>query len=241
MFSVNRKLRGVAGGSSRAIINQGEITIAHCSSGIKIYWGGVEVTQGAGLNLGINTLGLWSDSSRADWRIIKKDKDYFEFKLTFWDLPLIQIWALKIVNNQEINWYVDMDVEELLQCDEFRALCLLNPRYKVWVNNYCQGNFPRLDNNWRDICLDNIATSLVGVRFPVEGNFSPAFIMEPNIKRKNNVYPLIQSASVNDAMQIVGLRKMPPQDKKDFWPGHHYLFSIKISLFADDCSLDDKI
>jgi len=125
-------------------ISKGRIKVVCSGYGVRLYWDALEVTQGAGLNSGINTLGLWTDSSFAEWQILEKDSDYFILKAVFKNLPISQIWKIKIDNEQTITWHVEMHVEEEIHVDEACIVCLVSPDYKAWVNNYKQGYFPRL-------------------------------------------------------------------------------------------------
>ena len=224
--------------SAKNIISKGKIKIAHFDYGISIAWSDSEVTKGAGLNIAINTLGLWTDSTKADWQILAKERDYLKVKVVFKYLPLSQIWTIHVKNEQEIDWQVDIDIEEQLHIDEFCIVSMVNPRYKTYVSNYQQADFPRLDNHWRDLYSGDLSASLVGVRFPIEGEFLPSFILETQNK---NMFPIIQNPPLQNNTHIIGFRHIDSEEKRDYLPGSYHLFSGKISLFEDDYCLDDKI
>ena len=71
------------------ILTKGKIKIICSGYGIRLYWGEVEVTQGVGFNSAINTLGLWTDSSLADWQILERTDDYFKLKV--FSLPYTEL------------------------------------------------------------------------------------------------------------------------------------------------------
>lgn len=222
------------------MIVKGNIKIACSGSGINIYWNDVEVTRGAGLNAGINTLGLWTDSTKADWQILDKGKNNFKLKATFKELPLSQIWAVKIAQDSQIYLDIDAEIEEWMHIDEFRILSLVSSRYKTWINDFRQEDFPRPNNYWQDLCLNDISTSLIGVRFPLDGEFLPSFTLESQNNRKA-LLPLIRSTPLNNNAHIIGFRKIDCGEKGDCPPGHYHFFSGKINLFGKDDLLDSKM
>jgi len=217
------------------ILSGGKIRIICSHSGINIFYGNCEVTKGAGLNVGINTLGLWTDSTKADWQVLEKGEDYFKIKVIFRELPLSQNWILKIRNGQEIDWRIDLEIEEWIEVDEFRMLCLVSSAYKSWICDYRQADFTRLQKNWQNSCFGEQPAFLVGVRFPIGKEFLPSLALEVH---DNNFLPFIQSPPLDIDTHIIGFRL---EEKKDYHEGHYHIFSGKINLFEDDCLLDAKI
>lgn len=213
-----------------------KITCSDC--GINIYWNEIEVTKGVGLNLAINTLGLWTNSTKANWQILEKGKDNFKLKLIFEELPLNQIWRIKIEDKDEIDWQIDIDMEVPLRVDEFRIVCLVNPHYKTWISNCQYRDFPRLNDNFQNLYLDNHPVSLVGVRFSIGNGFLPSFILEVQDK---NLLPLIQNPPEHTDSHIIGLRLIDFKEKENCPVGYYHLFTGRINLFEKDHLLDGKI
>jgi len=225
----------------RNMICKDKIRVICSGYGIRIYWNDIEVTQAAGLNSAINTLGLWTDSSFADWQILHKGIDYFNLKVVFKNLPINQIWRIKIENGQEIAWQIEMEVEQEIHIDEARMACLIPADYKTWINNHRQGDFPCLGNDWRSITLENIYSSLVGVRFPKEGIFRPSLAIELQQTPVDNIFPIIQNSPSELNVHYIGFKKIDSEEKRDYQPGYYNLFSGKLSLFSDDYFLDKKV
>jgi hypothetical protein len=194
-----------------------------------------------GLNSAINTLGLWTDSSFADWQILQRGSDYFDLRVVFKNLPLSQIWKIKIENEQEVIWQIDMEPEETLHIDEARIVCLISPHHKTWINDYRQGDFPRIGSTWREIPLNDIRGSLVGARFPKEGMPLPALTLELQGPQVSNVSPLIQSSPFEINAHVIGFKRVDSEEKRDYRPGYYSLFSVKIGLFNNDYFLDRRI
>jgi len=223
----------------QSTISKGKIRIVLSNSMAKIYWQDIEITHSIGLNSGINTLGLWTDSSLAKWEILEKGTDYVKFKACFTNLPLSQIWSLHLESERLIAWQIDMEVEEYLHIDEKRFICLASPRYKTWVNGYEQRDFPQI-RNWEDIPLVNRSSRLVGVRFPTEGEFMPSLSLELADRDLKEIFPIVQNTSVGINAHIVGWRNTD-NGGKDYSPGYYRLFSGNISIYDNDILLDRKI
>lgn len=220
-------------------IVKGKLKIFCLGKGIKIFWDEKEITKNQGLNVAINTLGLWTDSTKADWQIQERKEDYLKIKVVFEELPLNQIWKIKIENQNQFLWEIDMEIEEYLHIDEIRIVSLLLPCFKIWINNYQQGYFSRIDKNWKDLCLENLPTRLVGVRFPLKERTLPNFIMEP--QNYESFFPIIQTSPLEINAYIIGFRYIIPEEKKIYTPGCYPIFSGKITLSEKDLWVDSKI
>jgi hypothetical protein len=66
-------------------ITKGRTKIVLIGSIIKIFWQDTEITHSIGVNCGINTLGLWTDSSHAQWQIVEK-AGYLKVRVRFFSL-----------------------------------------------------------------------------------------------------------------------------------------------------------
>lgn len=222
------------------MITKENIKVVCSTAGVKLYWKDIEVTSGAGLNVGINTLGLWTDSSKAEWKILDKRENGLTVKVVFNELPLSQVWTIEIVDCIKVSLNIEVEIEEHLHIDEFRVLCLTNPGYKTWIQDFQQGNFPRPNKNWQGPAFDNARASLVGVRFPAESNALPSLIL----KHQNNqeqTFSFVQRPPSDIDAHIIGFRCMSLKKDRDYCPGQYHLFSGLIELSEEDNLLDQEI
>ena len=222
----------------RHIITKGKTKIVCSEQEVKIFYNGLEITEGSGLSASINAAGLRDDSFEAKKQIVESRRDSCRVRVIFKDLPLIQFWSIKLKEENQIEWQVDMEIKRHLVIDEFRMACLVKVAYKNWVSDYLQENFPRPDSHWRDLYLNNTLSSLVGVRFPVGGKCLPLVILEAQDK---NLFSLVQNSPVDINAHVIGFRHINPKEQKDYLPGHYHLFSGVMNLFEDEHSLDDRI
>jgi len=214
------------------VISRDRIKLCYLNNSIKIFWGDHEITKDPGLNVSVTTLGISTDSSKADWGVIERSKDQFKLRIVFKDIPLSQDWTIKIENGNRISWKISMEAEEYLHIDEFRIVCLINVRYGVWFSDYREEDFPPLNGCWQDLCLSNRPTSVVGARPSVQDLFLPPIVLKSEEDR-NRVLPLIQNQPENSDARIIGFRKLN-REETDFAFGHHHIFSSRINLSEDD-------
>jgi len=218
-------------------IEKGKIKIFCSGSGVKLYWNGVEVTKGVGLSVGINTLGIWTDSTKANWEVLERHRDYFRLKVKFKNIPLSQIWSLKIKSHPEISWLIDMELQKDMEMEESHIVCLASDRYKSWVNDHKEGSFPSA-KAWQDIVTDP-CSRFVGLRFPKE-TLLPGLGLEFSDKPYRQIYSLIQNTPPAINARVIGTKIVYPKDKNYYLSGKYRFFSGKIILFEDEASLERK-
>lgn len=219
-------------------VAKNKIKLSFHQNGVKIFWDGRELTPGVGLNVGINTLGLWTDSAKAAWQIIRKTEDSLKLKVTFRELPLYQIWSLKIENGSRISWRIDLSTQEWLHIDEFRIVCLINPYYKSWLSDFQQVNFVRADSLWRDLFFSSEKVSWAGARFSTADANLPSFLLEADDKKFLSV---VQSPPEDFHARIIGLRYISESDKRCYHAGEHPFFSGEINFYQNEDTLDAKL
>ncbi len=224
-----------------AQIAKGNIRLFISRLGISICWNGIEITRDAGLNSTINTLGMWTDSSRSLWRVLEKKKDYLKLKIIFKDLPLSQVWSLKIEDGGKINWQAGVEIEEFLHIDQLQIRCMLEASYKNWVSGHQEGEFFKLNGGWQVMYSGSAPASLVGVRFPVKDNFLPAFALEAQDNGARDLLPMVENSPLGTNAHVISFRHINTEGQRDYLPGYYHIFSGWINLFTDNVSLDKKI
>lgn len=220
------------------MLSRGKLSLLCKDCGIKLIWDGVDITEGIGLNVAVNTFGIWTNSTKAEWHLLEKTGKLLKFRLVFKELPMSQVWALSIDEEARLDWQIHMEAEEYLNISEFRVVCLTNPNYKSWLINYSQSDFPRLDPGWRQLYFDLVPKDLVGVRFYVGNKVLPAFTLE---SQTGNFYPFVQNPPVENNSHIIGFRFVPSGESREFDAGNYDFFASKLGVFDKDSLLDEKI
>ena len=119
-----------------------------------------------------------------------------------------------------------MEIEKHFPLEEIRIVCLVDHRYSRWFNDYRQAEFPGLDNQWHDLCQEELPISRVGLR-PAAQVTLPLFEME--VKNKD-IFSLVQNTPLHTKARIVGFRHKACEEGKDYSPGH-YVFEGEMGLF----------
>ena len=224
---------------SRPGITCGRTRIMPTTYGVKLFWQDKEITERVGLNTAINTCGIWTDSSKADWEIQEAGQNYFVLRFCFKDLPLIQRWIIRFKSEAKILWEIEMEVEEDLKIDQRRTLIFVSAEYKSWLSSYEQGDFPRM-GNWQEINLNNRFSRSVGVRFAKEKSL-PALFFEFKKNGYGQINPFIQNVPKEVDAHLIGAEIVDGSEKKYFLPGRYKFFSGELTLFESDRILDTKI
>ena len=225
------KQKYARGNISDNIIGSGALKIAVHSQGIKIFFNGDELTGGRGLSVGINTLGLWTDSSRADWQILERKSDVLKIKVIFKELPLRLIWDIKIIEDKRISWQIDIVTEEILFIDEIRITCSLSLCYAMWSDGRRRGKFSYPSNSGRqDIYFSDVFSSSVGVDVSSGDGPLPAFILELNGNKPNKLFPFVQNSPYDSNSHFIGFRKVSSRDRFNYAVGRYCLFSGVITF-----------
>ncbi len=206
--------------------------------GIKLYWKKQELTTLCGLNLAINTAGIWSDSSSGEWSIIKRNDDEVIMRNKWYKLPIECIWRLKIERHCFL-WDMDMNVEEDLEIDEKRTVILTSSLYTTWFNSYEEGRFPQMIG-WQDIPLDNMLSRFVGVRFSKE-KLLPPLSLKFEENKFGKTEPVIQNTPPDLNAHIIGVKLIDLLENRCYQEGTYRIFSGKVKVYLSEDELDEEI
>jgi len=217
-------------------LSKGKTAIIFHGQGAQILRDGKPFTSGVGLNCAINTCGLWTDSSKATWKVIGKTEDSIRLSVAFWDLPVSQEWLISLNEETNIRWEINLDCEEWICIDEMRFICLLEPEYKSWFCNQKEEYFGRLNESWQDLYSDEDMVEFIGVRFCAKGFSLPAVIIKPEEKK----FPgIVQNAPFDNRACLIGLRTPGQYQGRQYRPGQSRAFLADIEV-ADDHLYPDK-
>jgi len=209
-------------------ISRGRIKVAYSEGGLQFFWNNIRITANVGLNIALNTLGLWIDSTKGDWQILEMTEGYLKVRTFFGNLPVSQIWEIKITGEYKISYKIDIEIEKRLRIEEIRMVCLVDPRYLRWFNDYQEAEFPRLDNQWHDLWQEELPISRLGVRSVTEHTL-PLFVLE--VKNKG-IFSLIQNPPERIKSRIIGFKNKISAERKDYLPGRYDFIEGGINFFA---------
>lgn len=185
-------------------ISFGKLKLVFDVCGIKIYWDNMELTNNVGLNIAMATLGVWTDSSRGDWSVLKKDRCSMLIQNRWHYLPITLIWHLQIVNERKIHWRVELEAEEDIKIDKIRAIILLNYEYKTWLTSDIKAQF---FSSKQDGVLSNHDFSVpwLGAYPHEDKNYYPGIIFQFLVRAKT-LHPLAQRLKIKDTfVHLLGI------------------------------------
>ncbi len=215
-------------------ISSGKLDILFYECGVKFFYNRYELTH-LGLNTAVHSLGLWTDSSKAEWSMLENGGEEFKFKVSYKELRLHQIWTVEILSEKKIRWKVVTEFEEQMHINETRYVCLMRACYKSWFCDYRISDIPRPDRNWHSLCLEDQTATMVGARFPVRDNQTHAFSIET---REGVLFPVVQGTPSPNGALIVGFRT---QGRISYKAKEAMSFSALITLYDSPQELDEKM
>ncbi|MFA5724696.1 MAG: radical SAM protein [Candidatus Omnitrophota bacterium] len=209
------------------------IKLVHSQCGLSILYNNVPLTNGVGLNIAVNTVGGWTDSSIAEWQVLNRGEDFIKLKIIFRELPLSLFWNLKIVNQRRIDWQAYLRAEEYLVIDELRVVCLLKPGYKSWFTENKLVDFPKFEDSWQDLCFIDQPASLIGA---ISGNATLPYFILGGIDGQARFF--IQNTPKGMQSRCIGFRMVQPGE---YPRGNYQIFQGSITLAANDPELRKTI
>ncbi|MDD2702970.1 MAG: radical SAM protein, partial [Candidatus Omnitrophica bacterium] len=239
VFLVRRFLQSLTRNWKESL-SKGKTQVVFSRTGASLSYSGCVVTRGSGLAAAVYAGGRWFNSDDAQWKILEKGRDFLRMRVKFYRLPVEQTWIVKLEEDQIVSWQIDMTVLSAVHIEEICVSCFLSCRYKNWICNYTERNFPAFTGRWQEVCVDNIPVSLLGVRFPSRNEFQPSVLLELE-DPDGGMFPLVRTSSSQDASRVIGVRSTRFKALNHVPAGTYTVFSGKVGLYNDDSLLDNKM
>ncbi|MFH1092576.1 MAG: radical SAM protein [Candidatus Omnitrophota bacterium] len=225
---VNRRKKQVMGS-----ISQGKLLAQMHDEGIKLFWNKQELTQGVGLNSSVCIFGLWHDSSKAKWKIIKHSNDELVLKNNWRNIPVSQEWRIKIDSSNSLLWQINMSVDSKIEIEESKASIMLSPVYDRWNTTEERGKFP-LAMSWNEANIKNSQVKCVCVRGAKnEGQIMPGISFDFS-STQGQIKPQIQNSDKIINARVISAKRTEENGGKVFLPGSCDYFCAKINVGDND-------
>ena len=198
------------------------------NGGIKLFWDDQELTQGVGLNSSICIFGLWHDSSKAKWEVIKHGDGELLLKNSWRNIPIAQEWRIRINDRNSLKWQITMRVDSKIEIEESKASIMLSPAYARWNTNKEQGKFP-LAMSWKEVNIKNSQVNVVGVQgVKNNGSKMPAISLDFSTTPKQ-LKPQVQNSDKIINARVISARCIEENGGTVFLPGSYEYFSAEIN------------
>ncbi|GAH72293.1 unnamed protein product, partial [marine sediment metagenome] len=137
-----------------------------------VYYKDIELTKDRGLESVFKYQDNYYSSSQLSWQVEKPGPNKLIVKGTCSNLPLTQIWQLEILEDNRINWQIEMETEEKIKIEEGPYVNLiLSSEYQEWATLNNQGKFgfiPPWQKRWNWMAQPSFSIC-IGVRGAKKG------------------------------------------------------------------------
>ena len=212
----------------------GRLALLSDSSGLNLYWDGVRLTKGGGFASAFSSSQtVFGQLPKQPWNFEKLNDAEILLIRKQDDLGLDEIWKIKVIDEKQIDWDVDILLKNKTESLGARIELILTGRYRTWIDSWGEGRlYPVSDH--RKVELRNPNTDFIGLRGrkKLKGQL-PTFFLD--LSRNRDKY----SPSIKNASSILGARVLEVQSKFSNGKGEHSssaynLFSMRIKIVEED-------
>ncbi|MDD5747255.1 MAG: SPASM domain-containing protein, partial [Candidatus Omnitrophica bacterium] len=229
-FCETVKKRDALGGKELRCRN---LRVVPHSEGIRLVWNDQELTHSVGLNTSVCIFGLWYDSSKAEWEIVRQGEQEIILKNTWRNIPLSQQWHLVLDDEHTVRWRIDMLIDSKLEIEQMKTSVMLPAGYKHWSAGNQRGKFSAL-MAWNDMSLADATVRRIGVPgIQLKGRPVPGVCLDFSESGADTVMPQIQNSDKNINARVLSACRRVPETAAVMVPGTYPVFSGKIIISAD--------
>ncbi|MFH1460399.1 MAG: radical SAM protein [Candidatus Omnitrophota bacterium] len=213
-------------------IFQNDLKVVFHIEGVKFYWKDIEITQSVGLSTSVCIFGLWYDSSKADWKVIKHNNQEIILKNVWRKIPIAQQWHIEFDSNSTLKWRVNMSVDSRIEIEQTKASIMLSPAYKKWLIDKQKGRFPHT-MNWQETLIEKSSFKKIAVeKTKLKGNVLPQICLNYS-DSEMEFYPQVQNSDSIINARIISAKCEQPNTGKVFLPGEYQFFSSKMEINSE--------
>lgn len=205
-------------------LKNGDLMLVIKDRGVDLLYKNTPLTQNVGFYSAVKNLGQWHDSTKSDWRVVSLDKNFIKLHLSYWNLPLNEVWKLNLISSREIIWALQIEIENYLALEEVKAGLSLIPSYdkvKIGKGEYSLPDLIK-GKEWEKIPLNGTSE----VMLYSERSALPCIRFKILAPREN-----VKIAALNSKLNIKGRFIEAVLDNKVEYPmGKYDLFTLKMVL-----------
>ena len=214
----------------------GRLILIFNGNGLALYWDGMRLTKEEGFASLFSFKGeLLQKLSCQCWNFERINNNELSLTRRYNDAGLDETWRLKIIDEKQIEWEIEVNLKNEIEFNLARAMLILTSRYHTWIDSWGEGRvYPIAE--YRNIELRNPSTDFIGLRGrkKLKGQL-PTVLLELSGNNGNYV-PFIKNAK-----SIFGARVLEAQIKNfngnsKYLPGLYKLFTGRIKIVEEDFS-----
>ncbi|MBU1912677.1 MAG: radical SAM protein, partial [Candidatus Omnitrophica bacterium] len=212
----------------------GRLSLLSDPNGLNLYWDGMRLTKGGGFASALSSSqAVFGQLPKQPWCFEKINDTEILLIRKQGDLGLDEIWKIKVIDEKQIDWDVDILLKNKIEALAARIQLVLTGRYRTWIDSWGEGRLYPV-NDHRKVGLRNPNTDFIGLRGrkKLKGQL-PTFFLD--LSRNRDKY----SPSIKNASSVLGARVLEVQSKFSNGNGEHAsssynLFSMRIKIVEED-------
>ncbi len=214
----------------------GRLTLVFNGNGLTLYWDGMRLTKGEGFASLFNFRGKLSQKSSCQYWDFERINDN-ELLLTRSqdDTGLDEIWRLKIIDEKQIDWEIEVNLKNEVELNAARVMLILSTRYHTWIDSWGEGRFYSI-TDYRNVELRNPNTDFIGLRGrkKLKGQL-PTILLELS-GNNGTCAPFIKNARSNFGARVLEAQIKNFSGNGKYLPGVYKLFSGRIKIVEENFS-----
>lgn len=206
----------------------GKIIIGGWNTGPKIYWDGVELTKGAGINTSVFVNGKWHDSSKASWKSVSAGPGRLVLKNTWNSISVKQIWVLSDAGDGKISCNIDMETGKDIEFIEQKFTIMISEKFNLWSDaENKSASFPAF-GSWVDVKEVKKNSVFISAHSNIEKNIPSVAIKKQDPESK--VYPQIQNSDFKTKSRLLNFVASSRDMDLKYKKGVNKFFNIEIDI-----------
>lgn len=190
-------------------------------------WGGINLTKASHIYTSIYANERWYFSNLAHWEIKKEKKNKLIAKGTWFNLPLLQIWSIEIIDESTLLWEVIMQVNAEINIEQQHFWVMCSQDYKNWFSNYGANKFPdEFAETEIDILQKCIPQGAVGL----QSQDSQLPIISLKFSKELNNFAKIFNSDFYYKARVLRIDRIEPEKDVKFSIGQYPCFKITLNL-----------
>lgn len=182
-------------------LKSGRLLIKGWNTGPKIFWDGIELTKGTGLNTSIFINGKWHDSSKADWRLVETGADIMKLVNSWKPLPIRQEWIISSLGDGKVLCEVKLEAQKDIEFIEQKFTVMVSERFDQWFDAENKAKaFPQF-KDWADIREVKKDSVFIGVTSDIDKSLPRLMLKKQDLRPKD--YSQIQNSDFKTRSRLL--------------------------------------
>ncbi|MBP7088422.1 MAG: ABC transporter ATP-binding protein [Candidatus Omnitrophica bacterium] len=210
-----------------SILSKGDLKIQLMEGQGVISWKGKNLTKASNLSTSLYTQGRWYSSETASWEFNKEEKDRIIAKGTWRNLPLTQIWEIKLNSDSSFTFKVDLEVQKELDILEQYVRIECSESYQYYRSDCGQGEFP---DNFSEYYIDVVQRCISKGIVAIESEDKQNPTLAVNFSKDLGNFAKIFNSDISRRARLLSIERVEAEGKRKFSAGSYKCFDIEFSL-----------